>query len=49
MSPVTVGICAYCSSEGEVTEDHIFPQCLWTGRVPKRVPKVPECRRCNHA
>jgi hypothetical protein len=48
MSSVTVGKCVYCGSEGEVTEDHIIPQCLWTGRVPKRVPKVPACRRCNH-
>jgi hypothetical protein len=43
-----VGICTYCSSEREVTEDHIIPQCLWTGRVPKKVPKVPACRQCNH-
>lgn len=43
-----VGICTYCGSEREVTEDHIIPQCLWTGRVPKKVPKVPACRQCNH-
>ncbi len=48
MSPVSVGICAYCGSKGVVTEDHIIPQCLWTGRVPKKVPKVPACRQCNH-
>ena len=35
------GICAYCGNFGEVTYDHIIPQCLWPGRVPKDSPQIP--------
>ena len=34
------GICAYCSASGDVTGDHVIPQCLWPGRVPKDAPVV---------
>ncbi len=43
-----IGICTYCGNESEVTEDHVIPQCLWDGPVPKNVPKVPACTQCNH-
>jgi len=42
------GICAYCGDIGDVTDDHVVPQCLWPGRVPKSAPTVDACRRCNH-
>ena len=42
------GICAYCGNIGEVTEDHVVPQCLWSGRVPKDAPHVDACRKCNN-
>lgn len=42
------GICDYCGSIGDVTDDHVVPQCLWPGRVPKSAPIVYACRRCNH-
>jgi hypothetical protein len=42
------GICAYCGSFGEVTDDHVVPQCLWSGRVPKDAPNVDACKKCNN-
>ncbi len=42
------GICAYCGNFGEVTDDHVVPQCLWPGRVPKDAPIVDACKRCNN-
>ena len=42
------GICAYCGTVGDVTDDHVIPQCLWPGRVPKDIPIVDACRQCNH-
>lgn len=42
------GTCAYCGSFGEVTDDHVVPQCLWSGRVPKDAPVVDACKKCNH-
>lgn len=42
------GTCAYCSAVGEVTSDHVIPQCLWPGRAPRDVPIVEACRQCNH-
>jgi hypothetical protein len=42
------GTCAYCGSVGDVTDDHVVPQCLWPGRVRKDVPIVDACRQCNH-
>lgn len=42
------GTCAYCGAVGEVTSDHVIPQCLWPGRVPRDIPVVDACRQCNH-
>ena len=42
------GVCAYCGNIGEVTDDHVVPQCLWPGRVPKDAPIVDACKKCNH-
>lgn len=42
------GICAYCGKVGDVTGDHVVPQCLWPGRVPKNAPVVDACKTCNH-
>lgn len=42
------GTCAYCGNIGDVTDDHVIPQCLWPGRVPKSAPIVDACRHCNH-
>lgn len=42
------GICAYCGNVGDVTDDHIVPQCLWPGRVPKDSPQITACKPCNH-
>jgi len=42
------GICVYCRQFTEVTLDHVIPQCLWPGRVPKDAPVVNACKACNH-
>lgn len=42
------GTCAYCGNIGDVTDDHVIPQCLWPGRVRKDAPIVAACRPCNH-
>lgn len=42
------GICAYCGAAGDMTIDHVIPQCLWSGRVPKAVPLVDACPQCNN-
>lgn len=42
------GICAYCGNVGEVSTDHVIPQCLWPGRVRKDAPAVDACRPCNN-
>ncbi len=42
------GICAYCGTIGEVTDDHVVPQCLWPGRMPKEAPIVDACKKCNN-
>ncbi len=42
------GTCAYFGAVGDVTSDHVIPQCLWPGRVPKDVPVVDACRQCNN-
>lgn len=42
------GVCAYCGNVGEVTDDHVIPQCLWPGRVPKDAILVDACKRCNN-
>lgn len=41
------GICAYCRKAGEVTADHVIPQCLFPGRIPKDAPIVDACQKCN--
>jgi hypothetical protein len=42
------GTCAYCGVVGDVTSDHVIPQCLWGGHAPSDVPVVEACRQCNH-
>jgi hypothetical protein len=43
------GICAYCGAVGEVTDDHVIPQCLWPGRVSADViPIIDACPECNN-
>ena len=42
------GTCVYCGTYGVVTADHVVPQCLWSGRVPKDAPVVDACYHCNH-
>jgi hypothetical protein len=43
------GICAYCGAVGDVTRDHIIPQCLWDKRSSDDVvPIVDACPQCNN-
>lgn len=42
------GICAYCGIVGEVTEDHVVPECLWGGNAPSDAPTVDACPQCNN-
>lgn len=42
------GICAYCGNFGEVTNDHIIPQCLYPCKIPADAPQVDACKHCNH-
>lgn len=49
MQKIRQGTCAYCGAVGEVTDDHVIPQCLW-GRVkgaPKSAPVIDACSHCN--
>ncbi len=41
------GTCVYCGSAGEVTEDHVIPQCLFPNGIPSDAPKVWACAHCN--
>lgn len=47
-SPLRQGICAYCGNLDEATDDHVVPQCLWSGRTPKDTPRVNACKKCNN-
>lgn len=43
------GICEYCGAIGEVTRDHVIPQCLWAKRGSDDVvPVVEACPQCNN-
>jgi hypothetical protein len=43
------GLCVFCGSEGEVTDDHVPPQCVFPEpRHPQvKLIKVPACQKCN--
>jgi hypothetical protein len=41
------GVCVYCGNTGQVTLDHVIPQCLFSGRIPKDAPVVDACLKCN--
>jgi hypothetical protein len=41
------GTCVYCGNIGEVTLDHVIPQCLFPGHIPKDAPIVDACQKCN--
>lgn len=41
------GICTYCGSVSDVTDDHVIPQCLFPGKIPTDVPRVWACQHCN--
>jgi hypothetical protein len=43
-----VGLCFYCGQPAELTVDHVVPECLFGGKAPKDVPKVPACATCNN-
>jgi len=42
------GICAYCGKIHQLSEDHVIPQCLFTGKCPEDNPKVYACEQCNN-
>ncbi len=42
------GTCAYCGSVGDVTEDHVIPQCLWGDTLHGTLLTVDACPRCNN-
>lgn len=42
------GPCAYCRAVGDVTDDHVIPQCLWGGKAPSDAPVVDACPQCNN-
>src|ERR1051326_5454375 len=45
-----IGICPYCFASGELTVDHVIPQCLFgDAPLPSDVPKAPVCQACNNA
>lgn len=41
------GVCAYCGSQGQTTEDHIIPRGMFERPYPSYLPVVPACRLCN--
>src|SRR5258706_11644364 len=41
------GTCVYCGKEAQLTEDHVIPQCLFGGNVPKDIPTVYAWATCN--
>lgn len=42
------GLCFYCGQPAELTVDHVVPECLFGGKAPKDVPRVPACATCNN-
>jgi hypothetical protein len=47
MSRKRKGQCVYCGAVGQLTDDHIPPDCLFDRR-PTDILEIPSCRRCNH-
>jgi hypothetical protein len=41
------GPCVYCGEVEKLTEDHVFPKCLFDEPLPPNMPKVPACKNCN--
>jgi len=44
------GTCIFCGAEGEVTDEHIFPESWYPTDTPPNTPKwkAPSCYNCNH-
>ena len=44
------GICMFCGAQGEVTDEHIFPESWYPDDTPPntRKWKAPSCYECNH-
>ncbi len=43
------GTCVYCGTVGDVSDDHVVPQCLWpSGKAPADAPVLDACPTCNH-
>ena len=41
------GVCVYCGFVGDITDDHIPPENLFSKPRPDNLIKVPSCERCN--
>lgn len=41
------GVCVFCGTEGNMTEDHIPPKNLFVGFPDEGLIKVPSCNLCN--
>ena len=39
--------CVYCGTTGDITADHVPPECLFEPPLPNNLITVPACRRCN--
>lgn len=47
MSNSRQGFCVYCGNYGDVTSEHVIPQCLFAKPRPNNLVTVPCCRNCN--
>jgi hypothetical protein len=43
------GECALCGASGEMTREHVPPQCLFLKPHPQNTITVPLCKTCNHS
>jgi hypothetical protein len=41
------GVCVFCGHDGDVTDDHVPPQCLFGSPLPDNLVEVPGCKSCN--
>ncbi len=41
------GVCVYCATLGEVTDDHVPPRSFYGSVPPKNLITVPACKSCN--
>jgi hypothetical protein len=41
-------LCTYCGEAKKLTDDHVFPRCLWVGESTERSIKVRSCADCNN-